>query len=281
MSIFLKQFIILLAGIFILTGCKKEKSVQAITGTNLYQIPQGNQPYDDTVMAFYKEYGSYLLYKFTQTEFQAGFNKASIDSALQGDPAVVGLAIATFKEYCLNYYPEAFKKATVPFVIMLSSGLYIKNLDSSKFFYEDAACRATDRSLTLGFVNRDLQNAGNVYLNKCIGNMHRYYMSHALLNGRIRVPDAFAKLTPSNVYQVEDFFSIGLLEVDRSLNPVIDFGAYINVITTHTLAEMQSTYFIPSVDKKGLIKKKYDLTVNYFRDSCKIDLQAIGNVHPK
>jgi hypothetical protein len=281
MSAFYKSFIVLLLGILVIAGCKREPALQPVTPANMYKIPQGNQPYDDTIMAFYKEYGSYILYKFTQTEFKSGFDAGSVDSALQGMPEAVGRAISVFKEHCLKHYPEAFRKTTMPFVIMLSSGLFIYKPESQKFFYEDASCRATDKSFTLGFVNSDLLTKGNDYLNTCTGNMHRYYMTHAILNGRIRVPEAFRKLTPTNVWGVTDFYAVGLLEEDMSLSPVVDLGCYIKTITTHTFEEMQSLYFAPGVDKKGLIQKKYNIAVNYFKDSCDIDLQAIGNVHPK
>jgi hypothetical protein len=111
------------------------------------------------------------------------------------------------------------------------------------------------------------------YLNRC-------YFQQALESGALKVPDVFPPLAPAGGYSSipPAYWRVGLIErpVPGKANVSSDFTSFIEAITSHTKAELDATVFRPTYDVSGLIKKKYEAIINYYKNEYGFDLQAIG-----
>ena len=59
--------IVLLAGL--VSSCEKSEDIPTPSGIEEgYHMPQGNNPFDATIMGYYEKYGSCFLYKFTDKD---------------------------------------------------------------------------------------------------------------------------------------------------------------------------------------------------------------------
>ncbi len=109
--------------------------------------------------------------------------------------------------------------------------------------------------------------------------MHRSYMHRAISGGSLRIPDDFAALYPSFTGLTEaNKLEKGLLEYPpNNLKDLVrDFVSYVDAITSQTTAELEAGILRPQADKKGLVRKKYNIVLRYFQEYG-VDLAAIGN----
>ena len=70
-----------------------------------------------------------------------------------------------------------------------------------------------------------------------------------------------------------------MLEVQAPNRPdrAQDFSSYTQAIMSHTTAELEATILSPQKDTKGIVRRKYNIVLNYFREKHNLDLAAIGN----
>ncbi len=99
-------------------SCGKESKLTPPLIPDAYQLPQGDQPADDSILDFRDNYGTYILYKFTHLDFAYAAGYTINDTARQGDPQYVAETLAFFKKECLSFYPEEFTRKTLPFRII-------------------------------------------------------------------------------------------------------------------------------------------------------------------
>lgn len=69
----MKKILCLFLGCVLFISCYDEGKIKPSEEPELiygkYTLPQGDHDYDDDIVAFYKKYGSLLLYKFTTKDF--------------------------------------------------------------------------------------------------------------------------------------------------------------------------------------------------------------------
>jgi hypothetical protein len=279
-----KRLSLLAAFIIFALSCRKSDPVSPLIVTNLYQLPQGNQPYDDSIVEFYKKYGSYALYKFSSADVNGGTLLRLNDSALLGDPAYAGKAFSFFKANSIAYYPEKFVQQTMPRIILLSAGLFTKNKVNA-FAPVPMQCHSTDKVLILGFANKSMDTASVATLKNYIGGIHRYYAYSAIYNGHIQVPASFKALFPLYIPNAreghpEDYLSIGILEYIYLADYTVDFSGFVGLIASTTAEEREAGVLSPAVDVSGNLRKKCEIVARYYKDTLGIDLVAIGNSRP-
>jgi hypothetical protein len=265
----------LLAIITVLFACNKEAALTADPAAPLYTLPQGNHSYDDTIMTHYKKYGSYILYRFTQGDYSYNYIDRKSDSAFNANPAYIGTALRFFKTQLLDLYPEAFLQKTMPFKILLASYIGTSTTRNAKGF------SSTNNMLAIGWADSTLAQKTPAELKQLRAYMHRFYIERAYRVKTITVPAAFVALAPplySSITAATKYSNGILAPTGTDLNLAIDFLEYVEVIAGTTKAELENTFFKPTVDTRGLIRQKYEIVVNYFLTIHGVDLQAIGDM---
>jgi hypothetical protein len=270
----------------IFSSCHKEASPVPDKVPDFYTLPQGNQPYDDSIVAFHQKYGSYILYKFTQRDLTYSYNYYLPVTYGPANPAWIKNTLAYFRSECLDFYPESFLQKTMPFKIMLAA-----YFDSSYVLGEvitpmgralTGFC-ATRGTLGIGWTDSTLSQQSPARLKQLRGFLHRSYMQQAVLSGAIEIPAAFKKYSPDSYLPFGGNEPAGgMIEgisaaLGKDANVVWDFSCYICAITGHTKAELDATILNPAYDTKGLIQLKYNAVINFYRDNYGVDLQAVGN----
>ncbi|RFS18801.1 hypothetical protein DVR12_26750 [Chitinophaga silvatica] len=282
MAKYFKKYIFLFGAFLLVAACKKNEKVEALKFGNLFELPQGNQPYDDSIVAFYKQYATYAVYKFTNGDFVGGYTLRLTDTAALGDPKYVGKAFSFFKKNCLGYYPDSVIKKTIPISILLSSG--ISKLDKvGNWIPVDGESRSTQRMLAIGFANQSMDTASAATLKKYIGSMHRYYFYSLYLNNKLQIPTAFRAMYPTLIfsYDLDNLHSLGLLEASPTTEDVsLDFACFVELITANTTAELEAGILKSNVDTSGKIRKKIKMVADFVKATYNIDLIAIGNSQP-
>lgn len=277
----------LLLCIFI--SCHKEAPLVAGEPADFYKLPQGNQPYDDSIVAFYQKYGSYILYRFTEKDLTYDYSRYLTVRGTEANPAYIKNTLDYFKSQCLDFYPESFLKKTIPFKIILAAAIdtfsLVNETRPTPLIRSLTGFCASGNMLAIGWADSTLLQQSSARLKQLRGFMHRSYMEQAIQSGAMDVPAAFMKYMPPTYNEVVGKERAnGIIESVGDLAPsrrtvMWDFTCYVCAITGHTKAELDATILSPAYDVKGLIKLKYDVVIRFFQNTYGVDLQAIGN-HP-
>jgi hypothetical protein len=52
---------------------------------------------------------------------------------------------------------------------------------------------------------------------------------------------------------------------------------FLDTICAKSKAQLDAYALNPTNDQLGMVKRKYDILINYFKNNYNVDLQAIGN----
>jgi hypothetical protein len=260
----------------VLLACNKEAALTPSVPENIQLLPQGNNSYDDSIMASYTRYTTYILYRFNQLDF--GYNHIEIrkDSAFNANPAYISPVLRLLHEHLFNFLPEDFLKKTMPYKILLASYIGKGQTRDAKGF------ATTYASLTIGWTDSTLNSINTPALLKQFRvNLIRFYMERAYRARAITIPLGFALLEPNGYASLN---SVALKNQNGIIEPTgtalslhTDFLGYVQAIATRSATDLENTYFHPNVDVKGMYRKKYNTVVNYFKSVFGFDLQALGN----
>lgn len=261
-------------------ACGKEERLDPPLLPDAYQLPQGNQPVDDSIVAFKEKYGTYILYKFPYVDFAYTPTGMLPDTAVEADPAHIRAAYEFFRDNCLAFYPEAFRKKTLPFRIYIAGKIGLKGAGGTILPGKGFASAA--HMLGIGWANDQLGTLAPADKKKTVAAMHRHYIHRALLGGSIPVPPDFLALFPADLNSLTEAnkYLRGLVEVQYLTkgDPFLDMVAYVEVIAANTTAQLEATILTPQVDRNGLVRRKYNILLKYYKEQYGIDLAAIGNL---
>ncbi|NLR78132.1 hypothetical protein [Chitinophaga eiseniae] len=264
-----------------ISSCQKEK-VMADTVPDFYTLPQGNQPYDDSIVAFHKQYGAYILYKFTPRDFGYDYTHYLRATATQANPAYVANTLRFFKSQCLDFYPESFLQKTMPFRILLAAAIDTMWTNRTTYGRSVPGVLASSTMMAVGWADSTLQQQLPGRLKELRGYLHRAYALQNMRSGALKIPADFLKYLPESYFSLGwDMGAQGLVETFNDIDALdkseaTDFAGFVGMITTHTKAELDTTFLSPAYDTKGLVLAKYNAVINFYKD-LGVDLQAIGN----
>ncbi|RZK68154.1 MAG: hypothetical protein EOO95_00625 [Pedobacter sp.] len=279
----IKYSALIIAFTLLFSGCKKDEA--ALTPSELtvqYKLPQGNHDYDPTIVSLNQRYGSFFLYKFGLLDFTyapvyipGGFTDTyTVD---QPDEAYVGKVLTFLQNNWLNYYPDAFLKANLPFKVLMGQNLRTKATTPTYYTVLSNYNQMTVSNVSAAF---DAMTAAQkkTYVNT----LHTEFFNYIFNRGKLDVPAEFSTVTnytlpgSTTLYYAQGYLSI--TNAFATENKMIkDFLSYIALITSKTKSELDATVLKSTTDTAGLIKKKYDIIINYYKTKYNIDLQAIGN----
>lgn len=266
----------LMAAVTVLFACRKEATLTPETEKPLYTLPQGNHDFDNTIVSLHKKYGTYFLYKFTQSDYAYNYIDRKSDSAFNGNPAYVDTVLRFFKAQLMDQYPESFLQKSMPFKVLLASYIGAGTTRSATGF------SSTSSMLAIGWTDSTLVRKTPAELKRLRSLMHRFYMERAYRVKTIEVPAAFVELVPTVTYAAigtHNQYQLGVVEPPGSqLNLATDFLGYIQAITSNTKAQLEAGLLSSRVDTRGVIRKKYEIVLHYFLTVHQVDLQSIGEL---
>ncbi|WP_292266000.1 putative zinc-binding metallopeptidase [Butyricimonas sp.] len=264
------------------TACSEDDSIGHVDPLEPdYVLPTGT-PVDDTIANYYKRYGSYFLYKYTDLEFYYEISYRADYSYEIADPLYVEDMLDLLKEVWMDFYPTEFHQKYMPHRIFIAGTL----LD----YFEDEIFTFTGtNSLYVGFCSNELENVTPEKKWECKKTLQRLLWSK--WGVVINAPEEFTRISDYTTRVEDDSeqarnrgflsghfddgeeyeWSSELHYYSRKEVEQKDFCSFLVHMTTRTSAELTSDLQYP------LVRKKYDFLQKWFKEKYNIDLKEIGD----
>jgi len=307
----MKQNLLILFALMVaimIASCKKDEEQLTPSGIDdTYKVPQGNNAFDQTIVSYYKAYGTYMLYKFSEKDVYwtpTGFKKpvatngtwSSGAEVEQSDPAYVAAQLALIKSKWFDFYTDKFLKQFLPVKIMLC-----KKVDSvfTTYVFTPVYTASKGTKKVAAFYNYDnIQvNYGDATVSSMttaeqrafIYKVNLIFMQSIFARGLCAPTSDFASSADymSNVTTLAQAYSRGIIMGTSNISAQSDWNAYITAMVTYSTpqlnASVANTDSTPAgmlnttKDTAGQIKRRYNIVRNYFISEYGVDLQLIGN----
>ena len=283
----------------VIVSCSEDSispSTDPETFDGLYSLPQGNHDYDVRIVELSNKYNTRIYYKFVDKDYYWGVstdirwrfdtvnNKivAGYD-ALPADENYVGEQLDLLENHFLKYFSDTLLLRTMPYRVLLSSVFdYIiysstgmpevlpRTLVNAYSGYDYLAFNwgnANVKTMTSEQINAFKNDAVCVFLQR-LADKELIKRSTAFTS----VTNYGASMTAANMYE------FGILHYSyRTIAG--DWEQYVKAIVSTPYEQLIAPGGIlhPDIDKKQMIRKKYDYMINHFKEEYNIDLQAIGD----
>lgn len=289
--------------LFLLAGCTKEEETLTSSGIDEpgFFIPQGNRDFDRRIVDYYNRYGTYLLYKFSSKD--AYWSVTRWDSSyrlVEADPEFIGNQLDLIDSTFFRYYDDSTLRKYLPRKFLLCSSIrfnnsgpqldgYLSITQTTGWVYETFVANwGSSRILNIrGAIDSAARFRGNI----------NYGFLRLLdLNRKVSISPVFNSIsdysTPIITTMQSQRYKRGFLTTLNSTippSPQTDWYSYIQAIVQNNynfltdangLAPNDNTFrgiLTPVKDSSGLIRRKYDEVVNYYKSTLNVDLQRIGN----
>lgn len=260
-----------------LLACEKEKPLTAGKQPLPYTLPQGNAAYDDSIMAIYSKFGSYVLYRYTQDDYAYNYFFRRADTAAPANPAYIDTAFSFLKKQLIDLYPESFLRRTMPYRILLAAWI------GGEHYRDPKGVVGGNGMLAFGWADSTLLQKTPEELLRLRGRLHAAYCANGYSLNTIKAPREYLVLQVMAYSRITNLNRltegvIAEVPIDSEMTEVKDFLAYVEAITSMTTAAFEAKYLVATVDRKGIIRKKYNAVLNYYKNSFDVDLTLIGNM---
>jgi hypothetical protein len=266
--------------VVITAGCKKEDIIEPEVIQPMYTLPQGNHPYDKTIVDFYNTYGTYILYKFTEKDFRWNINSNILFTGTPADENYVEPALAALDKYLFKVYPTGFLKKALPYKIMLASRIRSVLEVTPEIIlnnYNNSASSASQ--LSFGNAGSTITTLTEAQLKVMKAELNREFWRQAIVFNKIEMPPVFVAATTYDLVTSGNRRTHGVFTlVNLTQNAYGDFIDYMYNITLQTPQEWEQTVFTATNDPAGKFRLKYNAIINYYKQKYGIDLQAISQV---
>ena len=301
--------VLLVAGscIIFMQACNKDKNPPQASqkpGTR-YTLPQGNASFDAAIVDFFHKYDSYILYKFSDVDFnyQLSYNLATPPIGTGGfvpgpvvmrggDSIAIQSALDFMNQYWFAFYPEDFKKKYLPQKILLAGLIYNTAYNTTTKIYDTP--RVNPLTVPIEGVDHitlpKIDTAFNTYplASKILlkAQVNKIFLKHLMYPPISTMPAVISQ--PTDFFKVSDYtvnaltkanmykYGFDTVVAGRAPGNYVDLLAFLDTICTKPKSALDAYMLNPSVDVLGLTKRKYDLLVNFFKNYG-VDIQAIGN----
>jgi hypothetical protein len=295
----------------LMLSCNKDNNPTQVSekSTTRYQLPQGSASFDAEILNLFQKYDSYILYKFSDIDFnyQFSYNFAnppvgSLNAVVGpvvmrgGDSIAIQSALDFMNTYWFNFYPEDFKKKYLPQKILLAGLIYTTRYNGSTKIYDtprvnpytipiEGVDHITLPKIDTAFISYPL--ASKLLLKAKLNSLFLKHLMYPVINtipAPVPVPDAFFKVSDYSLGSIgttrELKYKYGfdtILLGSRAPTPIVDMVGFLDSICAKSKSQLDAYMLNPNVDVLGLTRRKYELLVNYFKTNYNVDIQAIGN----
>lgn len=292
------RLIFIVLSLLFWVGCYEEEPLTPTEGLEFkYTVPQGDHDYDARIVDWYEKNGFYILYKFDPKDiyFDISYWSGSLFDSLRGnwmsgiassvaEEEYVDRQLQLVEDVFLNFYSDTVLSNWMPMKILLCSKLE-KNKNSIE------AISGLDL-IAVKYGSSEIEDllADETKLIKFKNNMHMLFFQRIIDQKKLVAPKEFAELSEYGMkVDKKDMFKLGFIENNygMEMNVSADFMSYVKAVFSYSYDELnaemgEGDYTVvgilnPNKDVNGLIRRKYDVLINYFRETLHMDLQAIGN----
>ena len=310
-------YIGLLLQLVLAASCYDEKSLEPSGEISSYSVPQGTHDYDDVIVDIFNQYGSCLLYKYTDKDTywtpsgwmngvlgEEGKNGYIITPA---DEAYVGEQVDLIRKAWFAPYSEEFLKKFLPVKIMLCADIdsvYMQWDFSSwpaKQVYKSKKVKAWYNydNICVSYGNEDVKSmtkADSLAFWRKMG----YIFVESMIGRKQTIPTKeFEEITNYQTnglgyLKASELWKLGVpRSVSYNVTVENDWKSFLLMMVTCSeefltrTPEFNSDWdyteknwdglLNPVKDVNGLLKKRYDMVRNYFIENYNMDLQKIGN----
>ncbi len=274
-----------------ITACAEDKPLEEIEDwKSEYTLPQGgNAAADEIIMQLYREYGCYFLYDYTYYDFHYDITSNSYGYELP-NPEHVDEMLTFLNQVWLQFYPKEFLKKHLPYRVLFAKDLYTVASSGSISRGQDIFLGA--QTVAFGFCSDTVLTDSRKLTYK--RSIHKKFWS-------FWIDDAAILDMPEDFFTVSDYTTkpkaatvrgAGFVKDDannreiyansttwpsanndanilkRQLN---DFWSYMYNMIYRTDADWAADLEYP------LIKQKYDIIVNHYKNKYGLDIANIGN----
>jgi len=293
----MKQMILCVGLLLTLTACGNEDPInpdnnsEKIVGP--HTLPQGTHPYDKIIQEVYSKTSTFLLYKFTDTDFAWGVTQNFLWSKDRmkdegylyelPDERYVGKQVELLETQFFNLFPTEFLKKHLPLRILLCGKLYY--LESG---YTEMPAE-TDYKRINAFEGYEYfaVNWGNGELSQitkeqkdqfrkdmCLLFLRRIYPYINKGTTREVIPEAFISVSAYGP-KADGSLKEGFLDASHKSSEREDWFDYLQTIVSTPLTKLEASDGILTHE---LVRRKYDIVIRYFKEQFNVDLQNIGNM---
>lgn len=267
-----------------ISACSGNDDVETIEPWNEeYVLPQGKSDADDRIVKYYNQYGTYILYEYTDLDFRYELGSTYIHEL--PDPTYVNDMLDFLEDIWFNFYPADFHKKFMPLKIMLADYIATEDLWTGAiiptFMASGAAC------IGFGFCSDTLQKMSPATKLKFKTDLHEQFWFK--WGEMIKFPEEF--------FEVSDYSHAAITDPTSDdytrKRGFVTYSGYEWSLTGHYqtgVLDQQTDFWsyligfvIRSSDdweedlKWDLVKKKYDILRNYIQDTYGFDLQKVGD----
>ena len=297
----LKYIFVSLLAMFYLTSCSNEAALTP-SDPEGSGFPQGTNAYDKVFEQYYKDYGTMVLYRYTDADFRWNITSYIPYYSEIADENYVSAAWTFLNDNCLSIWPNSFLKKCLPNRILLASSIWSLK---EGWGYDDAGNYVKTYTkvyhtsvyglnhIAFGLTNSTIANLTTADKKTAIGEVAYSLIGYATSRSKIDVPTAFKTLHDDYTkYNGEDesdwgYNAAGCLEYIYACDVYQDFAMYVKYLMTMSKDEFAAAFLNDSFDCGGTydsnynktythpIKQKYQIVIDYF-NSLGIDLHAIG-----
>ncbi len=307
---------LLLSGMFLFNSCVKEEGELTPSGIESgYSVPQGTNDFDDEIVDFYNNYGSYLLYDFTEKDaywtpssWQNGVETTDEETGSAGfvvempDVDYVGEQLELLNEVWFQYYSEEFLKEFLPIKILLCSEVGYVNYSWDENFnliYVASPIIAYYNydNISVGYASEAIESLTESDKSNIALDVNHVFAESIIGQDKIDPTDEFSNSanysSASSAYTNTELWALGVLQPYYSASAENDWGQFLTMMMCYSEEYLNrevsyvSEYdweetswegiFSSLKDTKGLLKERYDFVRQYYIDNYNIDLQEVGN----
>lgn len=299
-------YAIMLAMPFLFMACDNDE-VDGPSGSGFsIDFPQGDHDYDKEFVSFKEEYGSMVLYKFSNAQFRWAVNEYIPYYGTMAEESDVTKAWNLVKTG-IQVWPKDFVKKCLPYQILLCDSVYSiwGETKSTQFKVTRGSCCGYNHIAFAYGNDRIDANDANVK-REAVGDVAYAMISYAVSKDLISIPESFDTLftkwslnyptyTTNNEIPSGAWGYNGAGALDGSAKPKTgytvahDFATYVKYMVTCSPATFEEKYLNDEFDCGGStydanwnvipdhrIRRKYEAVRDYFKDVLGIDLGAIG-----
>ncbi len=216
-------------------------------------------------------------------------------SVLEADEAYVGQQLAWVEKMFLNFYPVAVLKEALPLKLILGKEVTRYPLGSEVGWISQNEILFSYNSLIFSRGNNSLETLTPEQEVKIKSNLNTWFLTERLAS-MVSFDKFYAKTNYhwvggsfASIPKADQCYALGLIKVPASTIlsscQSDDLKSYIKMITGNSYEKLTAepvngnfsdTDYTGILHKHSLIREKYDVLVNEFRQ-LGIDIQAIGN----
>lgn len=280
----------------LLSGCYDEgKLTPSPEPEPVTRIPQGNHDYDNNIVALHDKYKVELLYKFEPRDVYWQINQwIGPDSptashrtleAIQAEEEYVKPIVDFMENQFFAFYPDTLLQRCLPLRFFLCSALNKINSSAVVTAKHNCILKSGTSYIAVNHANAEFASMSVADKNTFKKDLHIALRDYIHDKGFILQSDAFLSISDYTSVTAALMYSKGLLSTASS-NRDNDWKAYLEAAMSFTYDELMAAetstathkgILNPIKDVNGLIRIKYDIITQYYRDNFNLDLQAIGN----